>query len=114
MSFATHILLATDFSESAERAITKAADLARTLDAKLTVLNVHGHPPEPPEANVPAEKLVWSSDLDAESLEHLDELKETRFAGVRWLDVATAEDGNPAHSICEYAKTHDIDRYAWT
>ena len=109
MNVATHILLATDFSESAEPAISKAADLARLLDAKLTVLNVHGHPPGPPEANVAPEKLLWSSDLDAESLEHLDELKKTRLAGIQWVALATAEDANPAHSICEYAKMHDID-----
>ncbi len=109
MNFATHILLAADFSESAEPAITKAADLARLLDSKLTVLNVHGHPPEPPEACVSPEKLVWSSDLDAESLEHLDELKKTHFAGVRWLDLATVENADPANSICDYARKHDVD-----
>lgn len=57
MNIATHILLATDFSKEADVAIAKTVDLATMLKAKLTVLNVHGHPPEPPEAVVSADDL---------------------------------------------------------
>ena len=60
MNVATHILLATDFSEASAAAVTMAGELARRFDAKLTVLRVHGHPPEPPEAVVPPERLIWS------------------------------------------------------
>ena len=67
MDIANHLLLATDFSEGADDAVTKAGEIVRMLDAKLTVLNVHGHPPEPPEAIVPADRLVWSADLDHRS-----------------------------------------------
>lgn len=107
MNVATHILLATDFSETT--AVVKAGEMARMLDAKMTVLNVHGHPPEPPEAVVPPDRLVWSSDLDDRSREQLEELKRTQFRDVELLTLAFVEDGNPARAISDYAKEHGVD-----
>jgi universal stress protein A len=109
MNVATHILLATDFSEAADAAVVKAGDMARMLDAKLTVLNVHGHPPEPPEAVVAPDRLVWSSDLDDYSHEQLEELKNTRFRDIEWIALAFVEDANPSRAICDYARGHGVD-----
>jgi len=109
MKIATHILLATDFSDSARMAIAWAAELARVLDAKVTVLNVHGHPPEPPEAYVSPDRLVWSSDLGADSEQRLEELRSRRLANIHWLTTATVEDASPDHAICGYANEHDVD-----
>lgn len=109
MNVATHILLATDFSETADAAVVKAGEMARMLDAKLTVLNVHGHPPEPPEAVVDPDRLVWSSDLDDRSHEQLEELKKTRFRDIEWIALAFVEDGNPSRAICDYARAHGVD-----
>ena len=109
MSISTHILLATDFSEASLTAVQKAGEMARVLDAKLTVLHVHGHPPEPPEAYVPAERMVFSSDLDDDAEAALDELKSTLLADVEWISVATVEHGMSAKAICDYARAHGID-----
>ena len=109
MKIATHILLATDFSQSADAAIVWAGVLARMLDAKLTVLNVHGHPPEPPEAYVSPDRLVWSSDLDAGSERQLEEFRSGRLANVPWLTVVTVEDASPDHAICSYVNEYDVD-----
>jgi nucleotide-binding universal stress UspA family protein len=109
MIVATHILLATDFSEASRTAIQRAAEMARQSDAKLTVLHVHGHPPEPPEANVPAERIVFSADLDADAHAALEELKRTLLADVEWTSVATVEHGRSAQAICDYAREHGVD-----
>ena len=112
MVTAKHILFATDFSDEADEAVGKAGELARSLDAKLTVLHVHGHPPEPPEAVVPAERLVWSADLDADAEQSLENLRAAKLADVGELVLATIEHGTPARAICEYAGSHDVDLIA--
>lgn len=109
MNVATHILLATDLSEASRTAIQRAAQMARQCDAKLTVLHVHGHPPEPPEANVPGERIVFSEDLDADARAALDELKRTLLAEVEWISVTTVEHGRSAQAICDYAREHAVD-----
>jgi len=53
-----NILLATDFSEPGERAVLRAADIARRLDAQLTVLHVIDYFPEniPPDIDTPEDQ----------------------------------------------------------
>jgi nucleotide-binding universal stress UspA family protein len=109
MSIATHILLATDFSDASEAAIAKSGELARNLDCKLTVLHVHGHPPGAPEVNVPPEKIISSADLDTESIETLKKLTEKELADVNFITHATLEHGSTALAICEYAGEHGVD-----
>ena len=109
MSIATHIMLATDFSDATEAAVEKAGELARSLNARLTVLRVHGHPPEPPEAVVPPDRLVWSSDLDDEAEQGLRLLQQNSFADIEQVTLAVAEDGTPYHAISDYAANHGVD-----
>ncbi len=109
MSVATHILLATDFSSAADQAVDKAGELARTLGAKLTVLHVHGRPPAAPEAVVPNERVLSSSDLDNETREDLETLKNARFADLDSVALASREHASAAMAICDYADQHDID-----
>lgn len=109
MNVATHILLATDFSEASSAATAKAGELARRLDAKLTVFHAHRHPPEPPEAVVSPERLIWSEDLDAEALEGLEKLRSTELADIEGIVLAVAEDGIRSHAIYDYAAKHDVD-----
>ncbi|HEX3775256.1 MAG TPA: universal stress protein [Polyangiaceae bacterium] len=47
-----HILVATDFSESAERAVSVACELAQKFDAQLTLLTVWELPPVSYEATL--------------------------------------------------------------
>lgn len=109
MNIATHILVATDLSDASRSAIERASEIARQWDAKLTVLHVHGRPPEPPEANVPAERIVFSADLDADALAALDDLKCALLADVEWISAATVEHGRTAQAICDYAREHAVD-----
>lgn len=109
MSLVSHILLATDFSEAGEAAAARAGELARTFDTKLTVLHVHGPPPEPPEGYVSPEHLVWSSDLDAEAEAALEEMRSTQLVGVDWVVLATLEKGSAGPAICNYASEHNVD-----
>lgn len=109
MNTASHILLATDFSEASQAAAAMARKLARSFDAKLTVLNVHHTPPEPPEAVVAPENLVWSTDMDTWSLDELEKLKKTEFSDIDWLVLATAECGFADRAICDYARKHGVD-----
>lgn len=92
MSIATHILLATDFSEAGEGAVAKAAELTRTLSAKLTVLHVHGLPPAYPGSPVPP---VSSSILERESREFLEKLKQAQLADIDSITLASAEHLSP-------------------
>jgi universal stress protein A len=108
MSIATHILLGTDFSEAADVAVTKAAELARTLGGKLTVLNVHG-PALGARAPMAEDKILLSADLGAESRESLKMLKSAKLADIDSVTLATAEHVSAARAICDYADEHGVD-----
>ncbi len=109
MSIATHILLATDFSEAADEAVDKASELARSLGAKLTVLHVHCRPPAAPEAVVANDCLLSSADLDAETRKELEELQNTRLSDVETVNLVGQEHASAALAICDFADQEDID-----
>lgn len=109
MNIARHILLVAEFSEASDEAVTMAGELARRLDAKLTLLNMHGRPPEPPEAYVPREQLYLKEDMDADAMEGLQKLRSSKFADIEGIILAVAMDGNPSHAIYDYAARHDVD-----
>lgn len=109
MGVATHILLTTDFSAASEGAVAKAGELARSTNAKLTVLHVHGHPPGAPEAFVPPEKITVSADLVAKAHQALEELKGSKLADVESVVLATVEHVSAPLAICDYADHHRVD-----
>ena len=109
MSFAKHILLATDFSQAADAAVEKAVELARTFDSKLTALHVHGRPPGAPEAVVPSASEVSSEALDAISSQHLERLKRERLSDMESVELAVVEHVSPALAICKYAERQGVD-----
>ncbi len=109
MSIATHILLATDFSEAADEAVDKAGGLARTLGARLTVLHVHGRPPGAPEAVVTEEHLLSSADLDTKTRQDLEKLKSARLADIESVVLTSLAYASAAVAICDYADQHSVD-----
>jgi nucleotide-binding universal stress UspA family protein len=109
MGATTHILLTTDFSEASQEAVEKAAELARTTDAKLTVLHIHRHAPAAPEAVIPTDKQITSADLDIEASQGLDELKRTILSDVENVTLVTLENASAPLAICDYADRNGVD-----
>lgn len=109
MSFANHILLATDFSEAADAAIEKTVELSRAFGSKLIVLHVHGRPPGAPEAVVSSEIQVSSDVLDAISRQNLEQLKKDKFSDVESVELVAVEHVSPALAICKYSQEHGVD-----
>jgi nucleotide-binding universal stress UspA family protein len=109
MSVATHILLATDFSEAADGAVNKAGELASILGVKLTVLHVHPRPPAAPEAPIPSERQISSTDLAAEAVQALEGLKSTKLSSIESVALITVEHASAALAICDYAGRHGVD-----
>ena len=109
MSFATHILVPTDFSEASQEAVAKGGELANSAGTKLTLLHVHGHPPGAPEAFVPTDKVTSAEDLDRETLEALKRVKSSQLANVESVSLVAVEHISPPLAICDYAEKHGID-----
>ena len=109
MIVASHILAATNFSDTSARAVTVAGELARRLNSKLTLLSIHGYPPEPPEAYVPHERLYLKGDMDADSMDRLEMLRSDEFSDLEGVVLAVAMDGHPSHAIYDYATKHMVD-----
>ena len=109
MNIATHILAPTNSSEASAAAVTVAGELARRFKAKLTLLRVHGYPPEPPEAYVPKEQLYFKDDMDADAMADLDKLRSTEFSDIEGMVLAVAMDSSPSHAINDYAAKHDVN-----
>jgi nucleotide-binding universal stress UspA family protein len=109
MTVAKHILLATDFSEGADQAVDTAVELVNDLGARLTVLHVHNTPPAAPEAVVPADRILTSDDLDAETQANLEQLAKRKLSALKDVQLVSREKISAASEICDYARDHDID-----
>jgi universal stress protein A len=106
------ILVPSDFSEPSHAALDYAAELARRFDASIDVLHVWEvplfmPPASPPDVGVDSTSLIEILRKNAE-----DAL--ARFvaaANERGIAVhdSFAELGPPAHTITEFARTHEYD-----
>ena len=120
MTGVRHILVPTDGSENALKAAAYAGDLARVLDAKVSVLLVQDERLVVAQAwNAAAGGVAATADAGAVEAarsaaeEHAKQnaLTDTRSAVG---DVEAGIDlqqvwGHPAHDICSYAEEHDVD-----
>ena len=105
----THILVPTDFSNTADVALTYAKTLADQLNASLHVIHVLADPyvvtpfdvPTPMEPEIRQHTL---EDVRACLLERLDADEEQRFRGTRAIVRGLA-----AKQIAQYAADHSID-----
>ncbi len=112
MSYKT-ILVATDFSENAQRAFERAHDLARQLGAKLYVLHAQD---ESALRTAIKEGLLREDSTDEQLQQAVAQLTEERFsemmAGIDPSEVAVehlARRGDPKKIISEFASEIDAD-----
>jgi nucleotide-binding universal stress UspA family protein len=100
-----HILVPTDFGETAEHALDVAIELAKKFGSRISLLHVY-------QIFVPAaygESIVWPADQIAsgarQALDTRLSAAKQRYAGVE----AILKAGNPADEIIEVAKSSKAD-----
>lgn len=111
-TFASHILVPTDFSQASELAVDAAGLLAKQFGAKLTLVHVH----DPAALRSPA-TIGWSPEqqkalvaqIDDTIAKSFDELRARRLAGADVADMVILHDASPAHGICVYAEKIGAD-----
>ena len=119
MSKTNHILVATDGSELSKRAAVYAGDLARALDARVTLVIVHDEQSVIPNAwNVVGRKLEDGSSVSTEDIRRQIEenalaIHLAQTAGVMG-DLPAEPDlislwGHAADEICDYSAAHKVD-----
>ncbi|GAA0235408.1 universal stress protein [Haladaptatus pallidirubidus] len=98
------ILLPTDGSDAADRAVEQAINLADTYDARLYVISIVDQTAIPPD--VRADMLY--EELQQEGEQAVDDIeRRARDAGI---DVRTSiPRGTPYRTILDFADDHDID-----
>lgn len=109
-----HILVATDLSQEATSCIPAVADLARSVNARITLLHImesheaipHGSPLAPP-LRLPEDMRT----VEAVRAQ-LEERRKLFGPGIA-IDVEV-ESGDPATEITRYARAHTIDLIAMT
>ena len=111
----THILVATDLSPEAMSCIPAVAQLARSVDARITLLHVletfeavpHGSPLAPPLG--PPENARAMEAARA----RLEQRRASFGSDIR-IDLELVAGGDPAKAIAGYADAHDVDLVAMT
>ncbi len=103
------ILVATDFSEAASAGLTKAAELAREVSAKVTVCHVIDPSPLAPIVAGDSAKVSPEGDLEEKIHEALTDVLSEHFAGVEQTKTALIVSPNPAEGICHYATKEQSD-----
>jgi nucleotide-binding universal stress UspA family protein len=101
-----HILVPTDFSEQADRAVEIGLSMASEPD-NLTVLHV-----APPLGNFSAgdPAIAWNSVSDEARSDHLEKLLQKRFGDERFKGVNfDVVFGSPAEEIAHYAEQDGVD-----
>jgi universal stress protein A len=112
MSFASHILVPTDFSHASELAAQAAALLAKQFQAKVTLVHVHD-----PDALRPPVTIGWSGAQQSALVSQVEDAVEKSFAelvgkhfdGVEHVSRAILHDASAAHGICRYAEKVGAD-----
>ena len=106
------IIVATDGSDGAKRAVSVAAGLARDSGAKLVIANVSGGSEFPGEVfrSMSRPQNAWLGELLAsESARILNEARETAAAdGARKIELVSRT-GDPAQSILDLANERNAD-----
>lgn len=115
MNVISHILVPTDGSEGALHAGEQAGDLARSLNAKITVLYVQDEETVPAQAwgagNIPGASSIDQVRNELEKRALADELSKTaatlgKLEKEPELIVAW---GNCSQGICQYATDNNVD-----
>ena len=99
-------VIATDGSESVERAVDVALDLARRFDATVHALYVVDE--SEVDSSPEAIKADMREALEESGEEALDDVRERTDSDVRTV----VRNGRPAAEICGYARENDVDLVA--
>ena len=99
-------VIATDGSESVERAVDVALDLARRFDATVHALYVVDE--SEVDSSPEAIKADMREALEESGEEALDDVRERTDSDVRTV----VREGRPAAEICGYARENDVDLVA--
>jgi nucleotide-binding universal stress UspA family protein len=99
-------VIATDGSESVERAVDVALDLARRFDATVHALYVVDE--SEVDSSPEAIRVDMREALEESGEEALDDVRERTDSDVRTV----VRNGRPAAEICGYARENDVDLVA--
>lgn len=102
------IVVGTDGSASAERAVAQAVELASTDRSRLVIVTAYGRSDAKPDARVP-DDVRWMTTAPNEAERHARNAR--RLAAEQGVSdvVVQALDGEPAHELLEAAGTFDAD-----
>ncbi len=104
-----HIMVVTDGSQGADRAVDVAADFAKTLGGELSILTVGGNLSGDEMRQIARAERDLGDALDAISNQILMQSKErARRIGVSTVKVEVAW-GDPAEAIIETARREQVD-----
>lgn len=104
-----NILLPTDFSQGSEEAFEHAKDIAKSMNAKIHLLNVIQPVVYPTGIELAHESLInLEGDLEKISKQNLSKV-ESRLNDLGIETKSTTLMGKPSDQIMEYAKKFDID-----
>ena len=111
MAISQNILVATDFSDGARLGLEKAAQLARAVDAKVTVCHVLDPSPMAPVGakGAKAAAIEHAKDVEAAIHEALREVVAEHFAGLERAKTALIMSPNAALGLCHYAEKEGAD-----
>jgi universal stress protein A len=104
----THILLAVDFTASADQLVIKARDIAQRNNAKLSLLHVVEYLPPIDYVNdtISSYWVINDNEMLEYAKQSLEELsKKHKLANVE----LTAQFGTPKREISQYVKDHQCD-----
>lgn len=107
MGFATHILVAYDFSDRAGLALDNGCQLASRFGAKLSVLHVRDR--SVPIANDGGERLKTREEVDAAFEERLRSACAERLANIPDAHTEVIVAGAVADTLCKYAAAQGVD-----
>lgn len=106
-----HIVVTTDFSSLADRALPPAAELAQRLGAKLTLVHsLGGEQPPKPIPDAPYYKVaqrLWEADAELEKEARL--ALEERAHGLAVAAEVAIVRGDPVKAVVDWAAAHGVD-----
>jgi nucleotide-binding universal stress UspA family protein len=103
-----HVLVGTDFSESALRALTAAGSIARKLDAWVTVMHVYDLLPATVELLEEPYRAGEDHTLAAAMTKRLEAMRVSQLEGVP-SEALLERDKSPVAGLCDYASNRRVD-----
>src|SRR5688572_16323210 len=107
MTFASHILVPTDFSHASELALRAAIVLSSQLSAKVTLLHVHDPEALRPPATIgmsPEQRVALEKQVHASVEATFEALVRDRFPELASAERVIVHDASAAHGICAHAE----------